>query len=490
MAVVRPIMFRKSLFTLSIVLSLSAMAQEELGIANSNYAGVNGLHLNPSSIVDSWAKLDIHLVGASVFFENNYVYLPKNEFSLWQNVDMSPGENNSTTIPDLQTNENEVLKHGTVDASVQGPSFMWAGKRGSFALSSRVRSHTNINNVSPELAKLIFEGFQYAPNQGTDLTEQRFRVNSMTWGELGFTYGHVLFKQNKNFLTGAVGVRRLIGINAMSIAVENIDYEVHNDSLLEIRDINGHVGLGDVEFNSGGGWGGDIGFTYKRMKEDASDYYPHSRSHNCNHLDYRYKIGVSLLDVGTIKFTDAQYGSMQNSSSYWSGYDTTIVEAIGDVDSLLAARFSNYERGTEFKSRLPMAISLQYDHSLGKNFFLNLTAVQSLNGVKSIGLRRSSIIGLTPRYEIKRFEVAVPMSLYEYQRPRVGLAFRFNSLVIGTDNLLPLVGQGNVYGADIYFSFKYTIFKSGVCNGKRGRKGKRKQKDFVATDQALPCPID
>ena len=463
----------------------STYAQEELGIANSNYAGVNGLHLNPSSIVDSWVKLDIHLIGTSAFVENNYVYLPKEEFSFFQDIGL-----NSTSVPDLQVNNNSKLKYGTADVSVQGPSFMLAAKNNSFALSTRVRSYTNINGISPELARFLYEGFNYTPQHGINFLDQKFRVNTMTWGEVGFTYGRILFKNEKSLFTAAATAKRLIGIQALSMNVENVDYEVINETDLQINDITGQYGIGDIGFDSGKGWGGDIGVTYKRMKEDASDYVPHSQSHGCDHIDYKYKIGVSLIDMGAIRFTNAQYGDLDHSTSYWSAYDSTALDGINSIDSLILSRLSNVTTGTEFKSTLPMAISIQYDQNLGKNFFVNITAVHGLTGVKKIGLHRSSIIGVTPRYEIKRFEVAMPVSLYEYQRPRVGLAFRFNSVVIGSDNIFPFIGSSNVYGADIYMSLKYSIFKSGACSGKKGKKKKKDQKDFVAQDQAYPCPIE
>ena len=52
-----------------------SLAQERLGLANSNYAGTTGMPLNPSSMVDSKAWLDINLVGVDAFAWNNFVYL-------------------------------------------------------------------------------------------------------------------------------------------------------------------------------------------------------------------------------------------------------------------------------------------------------------------------------------------------------------------------------------------------------------------------------
>jgi len=475
------------LFLLFVLGSFAASAQEDLGISNSNYAGVNGIRLNPSSMVDSWAFMDIHLVGSSVFADNNYVYLSKDEFSFWNDVDLSGGDN--TSIPEPKMNDNNSKKHGVVDAAVYGPSFMISHKNSAFAFHTGVRTYTNINNISPEVAKFIANGLTYTPQHGINFLHDKFRVNTMSWGEVGLSYGTIVYKQEKHMITAAATIKKLIGLQAVSINVENVDYEVIDTTDLQVNDITAQYGFGDVGFNSGKGWGGDIGFTYKRMKEDVTYYVPHSQSNSCGHIDHDYKIGVSLIDIGAIKFTDATYGGLNNSSAYWNGYDSTDVDGIEGADSLIQSYFSNVTSGTEFKSTMPMALSVQFDKNFGKGFFMNFTAVQGITGVKKMGLHRSSIIGITPRFETKRFEVAVPISVYEFQRPHVGLAFRFNSVIIGSDNIAPFFVRSNVYGADIYFAIKYTIFKSSACKG-RHRKDKKKKKNFVARNESYPCPLD
>lgn len=468
--------------------AFALFAQEDLGIANSNYAGVNGIRLNPSSMVDSWAYMDIHLVGSSLFADNNYVYLSKDEFSFWNDVDLSTS-NNTTSIPEPRTNESTSKKNGIVDAAVYGPSFMISHKNSAFGFHMGVRTYTNINNISPELARFMYNGLTYTPQHGINFLNDKFRVNTMSWGEIGLSYGTIVYKQEKNMITAAGTIKKLIGLQAVSINVENVDYEVIDTTDLQVNDITAQYGFGDIGFNSGKGWGGDIGFTYKRMKEDVTNYVPHSQSNSCDHIEYNYKIGVSLIDIGAIKFTNATYGGLNNSSAYWGGYDSTEVDGIEGADSLIHSYFSNVVSGSEFKSTMPMAVSIQYDQNLGKGMFINFTAVHGITGVKKMGLHRSSIIGITPRYETKRFEVAVPISVYEFQRPHVGLAFRFNSVIIGSDNIAPFFIPSNIYGADIYFAVKYTIFKSSACKGKH-KKEKRKEKNFVARNESYPCPLD
>src|ERR1700744_1104708 len=57
--------------------TLCLLAQQDLGIQNSNYAGIHGALLNPSSIADSRLKWDLNILSGDVNFANTFLYAPK-----------------------------------------------------------------------------------------------------------------------------------------------------------------------------------------------------------------------------------------------------------------------------------------------------------------------------------------------------------------------------------------------------------------------------
>ena len=81
--------------------------------------------------------------------------------------------------------------------------------------------------------------------------------------------------------------------------------------------------------------------------------------------------------------------------------------------------------------------------------------------------------------------LAVPVTMYEYdpRRSGVGVMLRLNNLVIGSDNMLPLLTRGNLYGVDAYVRLKWTIFRSPVC------RGKKKAAHRPGDGNALPCVL-
>src|SRR5690348_588796 len=64
-------------FIFSSFIFTSAYSQDYLGFANSAYAGVNGIDINPASIVNSPRLWDVTVIGLNVGFGNNYLGFQK-----------------------------------------------------------------------------------------------------------------------------------------------------------------------------------------------------------------------------------------------------------------------------------------------------------------------------------------------------------------------------------------------------------------------------
>jgi hypothetical protein len=76
-----------------------------------------------------------------------------------------------------------------------------------------------------------------------------------------------------------------------------------------------------------GGMGLDLGFTYQKMKGQATRYLPNSSKNGCYNVPYKYKLGVSIMDIGNVKFPDGDFLiSGYNFDNYdWVNYANTDV---------------------------------------------------------------------------------------------------------------------------------------------------------------------
>src|ERR1700748_2922378 len=69
------------LFVIAII--TGAHAQNYIGIRNSNYAGILGATLNPSSMIDSKLNWDINLASGTGDFDNDFLYIPKDSLKFF-----------------------------------------------------------------------------------------------------------------------------------------------------------------------------------------------------------------------------------------------------------------------------------------------------------------------------------------------------------------------------------------------------------------------
>lgn len=445
-------------------------------MASGNYAPINTLFLNPASIAGSHAYRDIHLAGASVFIDNDLLFLSKRDFKI-----IRGGKQFDSDAPSPIHNAGSAARGGYVNAQVQGPSFSMVKGRYAFAIHTAARSVVDFRGVSSELGNYIFNGLGYEPQRGVPITEKHVRANGMAWAEAGLTFGAVLVQSNQHMLSAGVTARRLIGISGGTARIDEMQLQIGDDSNFDLDNLSARVGYAEPQWNSGRGWAANLGFTYKRMKENVSHHRAFSKQSGCDAPEYKYKIGVSLLDLGSIKFDrGASFYQVEGFSLHSEDYNDALPESVEALDSLLEADVhSKVNESSSFLMALPTALSVQFDWNFGKNFYASATWMHGFGRATKLGVQRGGVVNVTPRFEMRRFEVALPITLYQYKYPRVGLALRFNNIVIGTDRLGPLFFNPDVYGMDLYVSLKYTIFKSKVCRSRKVKEAKVSQSTIV-----------
>ncbi len=478
----------KTLLIVAFALSVNTVfAQERLGLANSNYAGTTGMPLNPSSMVDSKAWLDINLVGVDAFVWNNFVYLSKNDFYFFRDV---PKGNIPTPLYKMNGKE----KHGAVNLRVDGPSFTLSHGKNAFGFHTAARTFVSFEDLLEPSAVYIYEGLDYDPQQNITYNQQKMGAYATAWAEVGLSYGRIVYQEGKNMINAGITAKYLMGIGHMSVQFDELNHTVVSDEDWNISNFNGQYAMTEPGVATGHGFAVDLGVTYKRMLEDVGDYAPHTAQSDCGTIDYKYKIGVSLLDMGGISFNkNSLIRKFDNATTTWENYPDAEVNSMSDIDALIASQFASdagsITSGTKYGVALPSAVSVQFDYNIGKNFYANATWVQGFKLAQgTTGIRRS-VIGITPRYETKWFEAALPLSLYDYRSPQVGLALRFYSITIGSDNILPFFIPMDVYSGNIYASVKFMLFKNPACGkGRKGKKASKQGKYKKRGGSAVDCP--
>jgi hypothetical protein len=449
-------------------------AQEMLGMVNSNYAGINGTLINPSSMVDSKLYLDISIVTANIFVQNNYIYLDKRNYYFPSFFSKNPNlkvQNNKVTL-DYYNKRDKFL---FANLRVNGPSAMVCIGRHAFGFYEGVRSAISINHVPYHIAKFIYDGLRYTPQQNINYNMDKLRMAGLLWGEIAFSYAYIFYSENMNFFSGGITVKKEMGIMGIYLNDYGCKYNVPNDTTLVMNNLKAQYGSTNAHAFNGSGFAFDIGFTYEKKPSESTMQF--KKLCEQKYRDYIYKIGLSFLDIGAINFKN-------NATKYVINNGTTTFVNIQKISSknsfdedLLNGFGNQITKTNKFNLGMPKGVSVQFDYKYRKYWYLNSTLVQGLNFGNAF-VRRPSQISFTPRYERRWFEVNLPLSLYDYIYPRWGFSVRLFNLTIGTDKFGGLLSFNDFTGLDLYFSLKINFAKGSCGKGEGWKNFKTKIQKF------------
>jgi len=116
---------RAALLWLSVAaLPFTAIAQYEMGLANSNYSGVRGVLLNPAAGADGKFKWDLNGLSAGVRFDNTFLYVPKGAVPAFGFKSLIEGIiHTDRYATNYDAARPDKLYQFTLSADILGPSF-------------------------------------------------------------------------------------------------------------------------------------------------------------------------------------------------------------------------------------------------------------------------------------------------------------------------------------------------------------------------------
>lgn len=478
---------RITLFLLIIYRSQSP-AQEMLGTALGNYAGINGLQLNPSSMHNYKTYFEVQLIATDIFFQNNYLFLSKKDYrflSFFKGGFKIPShvENYGTGERNFYWYSDRTGKNVFVNLRLNGPGVMLVRGKDAIALTTAVRAVISSHNFPFELATFSYLGLNYKPYQAINFHDRRpFSAQALLWGEVGLSYSRIVYERGFDKLSAGISIRRLMGVAGLYVNSLNLDYIVFDDSTASVKNMNMKGGISlPINYSNnelstsplikGGGFGFDLGVTYVHLKRYHQNQYFNKLCAQ-SYEDYDYRLGIALIDIGAIQFKkNAISFGIDNRSSYWQNLnhyhyaninqllDTVSFRSYGDKTSAYT--------GNKFMIWLPAALSIQLDYHYRANWYINGSLIYAFQ-FSGNTLARPSQIGITPRYETSWLEVNMPVSLYDWRLLRVGLSVRIYGFTVGTDKLGGYFSANDFTGLDFYCSIKFFLEKGKCRNSQKG----------------------
>jgi len=439
-------------FFLFLIANFFSVAQERLGSTNSNYYSTNSIQLNPSASVDSRTYMQLQLVGANVYAKTNFAYLP--DFNIKQ----------VTNPPDFVRTGKGNKKYLYANGSIEGPSFVISKRTYGLGFFTRVRTVVDMRRVSYELATVLLKGEGFGAVQNRDLLGQDFKnakFSSMSWAEYGVNFGKMIKRQRDVMISVGGNLKYLTGINIMYANIIDFESYYNSPTSFGVDALNAKVLRNTSRWNSGKGLGLDLGITYKIMENYVDKYYANSKLSNCDYVDYKCKIGISLRDAGFIKFKGSTVKTTVTGAGHFDpNNDTSFVNVIE----------TNFKNTTTLDKNiwasLPTALTGQFDYNFDNSIYLNFTVVKNLVPTQVTGVQSPDLLSICPRVELRQFEFALPLTFQKFIYPQLGFGLRYRSFVVGMDNMFPLFLTRDTYSFNFYMSLAISIFRNPACNTK------------------------
>lgn len=426
--------------------NLLGFAQFFHGYQTDNYSGIHGVLLNPAQIADSRVRLDVNLLSSNGFIANDYVGL-----SL-ENVQQLITDTSFSGISTMATNNNNVA----ANISFLGPSFMFGlSERHSIGLISAIRTFNTYNSINGEFIEGLTDGFG-VEDFNFDMSD--LDATSHLWGEVGLSYGRVIFDNyDQHFLKAGITAKVLFGgfaaqgtSNALSGTYDGMSNTITvNGTFDYLSSLDGDFSVTDILGNTNLGFGADLGLVYEYRDRATT---PSSLGNPREQNKYRVKVGVALLDFGSITYKN------QVSNRYTLSGTVNAEDFETDFEQALEDNFQEVQVNGEVTIALPTSLNLNVDYMIVPSVYANVNVNRGLVDASAIfNNNRLNQITLTPRFETRFFSAYLPIAHSKLTGTVLGVGVKVGPVILGSSTILSNIMGDTAQGFNTFFATKIQI---------------------------------
>jgi len=474
----------------ALVFETTVNAQLWLGNTFGNYAGTNGVYLNPSSIAESKYAYHLNFWGHGANIYNNYLnYSAPLGMRDWIQNDNSVFQNNSGKIGFQQSWLSEYDLTGTKQFSltqdIRYPGFMFpVGPKANMSFNLRQRSGVQAFGMSSEFARVMRNGIDTNNVKlfggSNPLQKNKFydmgNISSSTdhYQELGITYaGNWSETKYHKFNAGAT-IKFVRGLGGAYFNTSGGKFAINNSDSMTF--VDGEYNYGHTPYtnirqpiennyqvfypSAGGGMGLDLGLTYMYNPHPEKYYKANSCNENNERNNYFFKFAAAVNDIGFIKYNNSTVynkkvfsDGLRINHSLTSSFGDKTVDGFDTLDGATVQRLG-FDQSNGYTSQLPTALNVSVDIRASKRFFVGLNWNQDLKNASAIGIRSASQLAIIPRFEFRGLEVSAPIVWGQnYQKVTMGIYARLGPVFVGSENINGFLNKASnsvFNGADIY----------------------------------------
>jgi hypothetical protein len=410
-------------------------AQGYQALHGSAYTGATAVFNNPASPVHSVHKWDLTLFATQAKLTTNASYF-----------DRSDAGNMGLVFRDGNFSR---YAHNTVDANLASFLYRINNKQAvNFSLRARSYNHAKtlpFNYVDSTISNL--NSFLIS-NRNTQFLEG-YTINA-GWLQADLTYAQVLSENSESRLSGGITLQIMKNMAGGFAKVSKISYledKSGTDTSYTFTNGRGSFAFSanleesesfkDFMNRSSTSLGLSLGAEYLIYNSDKTGGLN-------NNINYEWKIGVSILDIGSHSFK-ASAASRQMADPNTSITDAQLDSKLSgaadmeDLSDSLSTLFNGSSTITDkFSISHPTRLVVNIDRNLGSNFFVNGELSLNFHSTSSynrLNTRELNLLTITPRWETLGFGAYLPVQYNTQGQFWVGAALKLGPLVLGVHNL-------------------------------------------------------
>lgn len=448
---------RYTLFLLLTCLYLTASSQSFIGYGYDNYAGVNGLILNPGTLADGKYKVNVTLFAVSGLAGNNAYEIDRNKVFGFHLSHLSEGNG-------YYKSNNTAVKYLYLNTDILGPSAtINLTRKDAIGLVTRMRVIGNEYNLGNSLFHLL--GSTDPNFYNVDVINPSLQTKINAFAEAGLSYGRVVKKNDHSELKIGLTGKYIAGLAYGSLSsgptILNIDpanqiAKVSGDVATQYSNNLDNLGNGSsisdyLKHTPGKGLGFDIGFVYETKSASTGET--------------KFRFGMSVTDIGSIKYTNSP-----NSQQYTvtaTGHNTAeFNKQSGETYNAYITRLQTsgliVAKGAAAVSsvKLPTALHINGDYQIYKRFYINGDVLLNMVATSSPSSPNYvTTFTATPRLEKKWMSIYSPVSYSANGQLNWGAGLRLGPLFVGSGSVLSSLFKQRMQSADAHIGLTIPIFQ-------------------------------
>jgi hypothetical protein len=453
----------------ALLLPCLLLAQGYQALHGSSLTGSTAVFNNPAASVHSAYKWDLTLFSTQVKLSNNTAYL--------KNFPATAAGGTGLTMKDGPQSR---FLHTNLDVSLFNFLYKIDNQHAvNFGLRARTYSHFKTAPFQYNDSINSFHSFLIANRTIPYL--QGFGTHT-GWLEADLNYSQVLMETDHSKLSGGITLQIMKGMSGAYFKLNKISYlESKTATDTSFSFTGGSAAMAysanydqssfkDVFKNSLSAFGLSMGIEYMTYNTENT-----GGNHN---LNYDWKIGVSLMDLGANSFKPS-IASGQYFSPVTNLSDADLDRKFAGVqdtkemrDSLNTMFVTNTDITDNYSISNPTRLIVNIDKNLGKNLYVNGELSMnffSTSNYAKLRTRELNLLTITPRWETIGLGAYLPVQYNTQGQLWVGMAIKLGPLVVGFHDLTmflkkdPLVNGGGYLLLSIHPFNKKTIIGKMDC---------------------------